>query len=144
QTYHLGAVLGLHGVLVATGRVDEARRLLTGDTLLVAGNRRDLLLLHSTVVSDPAAPGDTAWGDLERPPLTPESEHSVTLWFYGIAQAHNRQVTALRATVGELDRRVAAGGDRLDTLLARSLGARYLLIMGDTAGAIGALEALRP
>ena len=144
QSYHLGAVLGLHGVLVATGRIDEARALLTSDTTLPVSNRRDLLLLHSTAVSEPAGPGDTTWGELERPALSPESQHSISLWFYGIAQAHNRQLAALSSTLGELERRVAAGGERLDTLLAASLRARYLVAAGDTAAAMEALEALRP
>jgi tRNA A-37 threonylcarbamoyl transferase component Bud32 len=69
---------------------------------------------------------------------------SSLLWFVGAWAARRGDVGRVDSIVQALNAATARSGDRGDSLLARAVTARLVLLRGDTASAIGLLRSLHP
>jgi len=135
-----GALMGLHGVLVATGRVDEVRRLFAAETALAASTLDRLYILAAVAGADLQVEAEAAAEEVRADP----SPSSRELWHLGVWEAYRGRAPEARRIADTLAERAARSGDREERLLARSVAARAVLAAGDSTRALGLLEALVP
>ncbi|MGH7675475.1 MAG: hypothetical protein ACREMV_09410, partial [Gemmatimonadales bacterium] len=135
-----GALAGLHGVLVATGRVDEIRRLFAAETALAASMLDRLYILAAVAGTDLRDQAESAAQALRAEPTA----SSRVLWHLGIWEAHRGRAEEARRIADTLAARATRSGDREERLLARSVTARAALAAGDSTRALTLLEALAP
>jgi hypothetical protein len=135
-----GALMGLHGVLVATGRPREF------DSLVASPAARGLPAWSLYLAAAGAGAGfereaslasDSLWSQLGQLP-------SPTLWLLGAWAAHRGDTTGLRRAAAALRAIADTAPSRRNLLLARLVEARLPLIVHDTDGAIARLRTLRP
>ena len=143
--YQFGALLGLHGLLIAEGRGADARALLEGDTLFRASYRGQLYILGALAGAGFEREADAfAEGARRTYRSSPDNLSSLALWFLGSWIAHRGGAAEAQEMSERILRNAAAGSPRRDSLLAASLRARATLARGDSAEAIRQLRALTP
>ncbi|MGH9259469.1 MAG: hypothetical protein ACRD08_06145, partial [Acidimicrobiales bacterium] len=114
-----GALAGLHGALVATGRVDEIRRLFAAETALAARMLDRLYILAAVAGADLGVQAESAAQALRAEPTA----SSRVLWHLGIWEAHRGRAEEARRIADTLAARATRNGDREERLLARSVTA---------------------
>ncbi|MGH7676095.1 MAG: protein kinase domain-containing protein, partial [Gemmatimonadales bacterium] len=87
-----GALAGLHGALVATGRVDEIRRLFAAETALAARMLDRLYILAAVAGADLGVQAESAAQALRAEPTA----SSRVLWHLGIWEAHRGRAEEAR------------------------------------------------
>jgi tetratricopeptide (TPR) repeat protein len=160
---------GLFGLLLATGRTEEAMTLVDAarsslGELRVAADPRsrerpgratgeanpvqfaELLLLLAEAAGYPTGGRAAAVAaDNRLEDGSYRSENPARLWFMGIWEASRGNAVAVRAVARRMEHRVVTRpGTPRDTLLARSMAAHASLAEGDSATALRILAALRP
>jgi len=143
--YQFGALLGLHGLLVAEGREADVRALLEGDTVFRASYRGQLYILGALAGAGFEREAD-AFAESARRSYrsSPDNLGSVALWFLGSWMAHRGGAAEAQEMSDRILRNAPAGSPRRDSLLAASLRARATLARGDSTQAIRQLRALTP
>jgi len=143
--YQFGALLGLHGLLIAEGRDADARALLEGDTLFRASYRGQLYILGALAGAGFEREADAFAQDARRTyRSSPDNLSTIDLWFLGCWMAHRGAGAEAEEMSERILRNAPAGSPRRDSLLAASLRARATLARGDSAEAIRQLRALTP
>jgi eukaryotic-like serine/threonine-protein kinase len=143
--YRFGALLGLHGLLIAEGRGADARALLEGDTLFRASYRGQFYILGALAGAGLEREADAfAEGARRTYRSSPDNLGSLALWFLGSWIAHRGGAAEAQEMSERILRNAPAGSPRRDSLLAASLRARATLARGDSAEAIRQLRALTP
>jgi tetratricopeptide (TPR) repeat protein len=160
---------GLFGLLLATGRTEEAMTLVDaarsslGELRAAADPRfrdrhgaapgeanpvqfADLLLLLAEAAGYPTGGRAAAVAaDNRLEDGSYRSENNARLWFMGIWEASRGNAEAVRAVARRMEHRAATRpGTPRDTLLARSMAAHASVAEGDSATALRILAALRP
>jgi tRNA A-37 threonylcarbamoyl transferase component Bud32/tetratricopeptide (TPR) repeat protein len=144
--YRWGAALGLHAVLVAEGKDQEATALL--DSAIAAGTRyANILFFLDALAGAPtraragaiAAEVRQAVGDRYERLTNPESE-----WIFGVWHASEGDTLRLKALQQALVAQSQRVPERATVLLARALTAHLVLARGDTTDAIDILRRLVP
>jgi hypothetical protein len=142
-SHRFGLLAARPAVLLAVGQHEEARRLIEGDTLFNVDLRNVLLTLGALA----GAPFDAAADAFSDSVLTwlradPADVGGMQLYASGNWLAHRGRVDDAATLAGDLARRAARNGGRVDSLRWRSVTARLTLARGDTAGAIAQLAQL--
>jgi len=143
--YQFGALLGLHGLLVAEGRDADVRALLESDTVFRASYRGQLYILGALAGAGFEREAD-AFAETARRTYrsSPDNLSSVALWFLGSWIAHRGGAAEAEEMSERILRNAPAGSPRRDSLLAASLRARATLARGDSAEALRQLRGLIP
>ena len=145
ETYRFGALVALHGVLVAQGREDELRPLLARDTLFTRFIRGQLQVLAALAGAGFGPDADSFVGqELEAYRADSTAPSNLDLWFVGSWLAHQGDGPQAMRMARTILRRAAGEQGRRDSLLAGSLAARATLALGDTTAAIERLGRLVP
>jgi serine/threonine-protein kinase len=145
ETYRFGALVALHGVLVAQGREDELRPLLARDTLFTRFIRGQLQVLAALAGAGFGPDADSFVGrELEAYRVDSTAPSNLDLWFAGSWLAHRGDGVQPMRMAGTILRRATGEQGRRDSLLAGSLAARATLALGDTTAAIARLGRLVP
>jgi serine/threonine-protein kinase len=137
---HWGALLGLQSLLVATGRLQEVKKLFA--TREAAALPAPLLYLLD-VASGSSLEAEAAAVVRDRG----EAYHSMptpTLWLYCQRAAFRKDTAGLQAIAAELGKRAAQSGLRRDSLLSQVAAARLALVEGHSTEALHRLQALVP
>jgi len=143
--YQFGALLALHGLLIAEGRDADVRTLLEGDTLFRASYRGQLYILGALAGAGLEREADVFAEAARRTYRSnPGNLSSIELWFLGSWVAHRGGAAEAEEMSERILRNAAAGNPRRDSLLAASLQARAALARGDSAEAIRQLRVLTP
>jgi tetratricopeptide (TPR) repeat protein len=135
-----GALLGLQSALVAQGRLTEVRRLLDSpEAAALAGHVLYLIdATTETALEDRAVEVARQFG----------TDYAVMggpmLWALGSWAAHRGDAPGLSAITAALEAKVDSSGTRIDSLLAKVMAARMMLVSGDTASAMRNLASLSP
>jgi len=133
------ALLGLHNLLVATGRSKEAIQLL--DSAVAGMPAANFLFIVDTWL------GVGADGQAERAVASIgrdfDAMRSSAAWAVSLFAAARRDSSLLLETATSLDRRAAETHTPIDSMLARSAFARLALLRGDTVGALSAFAGIR-
>lgn len=131
------SVLTLHGVLLATGRSQEAARLL--DSARTHVSSRAFAFALTGVYADsaliPLARAAEAFGR-ERFGAHYASARPRSAWAYGVWEAWKGDTIALSAIASRIDSVARMTGDAPTLLAAASLAAHLALLRGDTAAAL--------
>jgi tRNA A-37 threonylcarbamoyl transferase component Bud32 len=138
-----GAMLGLHGVLAAQGRVAESARLLDSARTAMSSGAAAYALIG--VYADPgfrdAARAAEAVG-LSRFGPNYERASPRTSWAFGVWEAWKGNAAAVEAIARRVGDRARETPSAAATLAAASLNAHAALVRGDTAEALRLFEAL--
>jgi tetratricopeptide (TPR) repeat protein len=136
------ALLGLHNLLVAQERIQDARSLLdsamAGD---LAGGASYLYIIDAVSgygMDDKAAELIAMLGGRY------EQMSAARLWLLGLWAWHHNERQALAEIHRAIIPAAARSNAALDAAFAAGIGVRLRLLEGDTAGAIQALSKLRP
>jgi protein kinase-like protein len=135
------ALLGLQGLLTATGHLDSVRALLGSEAAAELGGPVLYLAMGDAVegaVDEPAAAVARKYGTDYPRMATP------ILWALGTWAAHRRAAGDLAAIAEVLRLRADSSGLRADSLLAAVMAAHASLAAGDSATALSRLSALNP
>ena len=139
-----GALQGLHALLVAERRHEEARRLLADETRLPLARVWPLQIL-GVIAGAPGEPEASAAADSLARAGASGSWPAAALWSLAVWEGYRGNAPAVQAMA---DRAAAAatqpGAIRRDTVLARSLAAWAALARRDTAQALSRFRALVP
>ncbi len=139
-----GAVLGLQGILVATGRGASALTLL--DSVIASGNglARSLHVLYA-LAGAPMDEEATALESFAARVFGQRYERltgPLSLWILGVWHAHNGDAELVDTIAASLDAVAIRTGARRDRMYADAMAAHQALIRQDTADAIDRLRAL--
>jgi tetratricopeptide (TPR) repeat protein len=136
-----GALLVLQGILLAQGRLADARAILNA-----AYTRGTSAVLRIYIVASSQGAGTDSGAAfavravLGKWPLP--SVPTPVLWDVGIWAWHSGNLARLDSIVGILRARLPRGGP-LDSVVAAGMAGRVSLLRGDTAAAVRQLEAVR-
>ncbi|HKT60387.1 MAG TPA: protein kinase [Gemmatimonadales bacterium] len=145
DSYRFGALVALHGVLLAQGREDELRELLSRDTLFTRSIRGQLQVLAALAGTGFGADAESFVGrEMQAYRADSTAPANLDLWFMGSWLAHQGDGSAAMRMAETVLRRTSGENARRDSLLAGSLAARATLALGDTAAALRRLQALVP
>ncbi len=138
-----GAALALHGVLVATGRTDEAVRLLDSTRTHITSRALayGLIDVYADSAFRPFAQSAEAFG-LARFGAHYATARPRSAWAFGVWEAWKGDREALSVIAARLDSAARAGGAPSIALAAASLGAHLTLLRGDTAAALARFASL--
>jgi tetratricopeptide (TPR) repeat protein len=138
------ALLGLQSVLIAEARDEEARALL--DEAVAAGVSTALFLppldVQAGAAMHEAAQRVDSFADSLFGPSW-DRAGPVTLWVIGAWRAHQGDTATLAPIRQQLRLLARDTSNQHAVLTARAIEARWLLLAGDTAGAIEQLQGLR-
>ncbi len=139
-SHRWGALLGLQSALIAEGRLGEVRTLLDAPEAADLGGPV-LYLIDATAASgldDRAAAVAREFGTKY------SGMGGAMLWALGVWAAHRGDAPALSAIAQVLQASADSSGARVDSLLAKVIGAHLTLARGDSASALRELAALSP
>ena len=135
-----GALIGLNGLLISTGRTDDLRALL-------ASKRAAAMPLWQFYLLDAAA---GAGFEREAAIASDSLGHVYSLmtppilWMIGSWMARTADTTRVQEIASALRSKADSSRSRRDLLIAQLMHARLTLARGDSTGAIAALRAVRP
>jgi hypothetical protein len=145
SAHRFGALLGLHGLLVAQGHDDQVRALLEGDTLSNPSYRGQLYILGALAGASVDKEADTfAERGLRLYRTGRANLKNIELWFLGIWLAHRGRAAEAEELADVIQRRAVQDDPRRDSLLAAGLRARATLAAGDSLEALRQLRAMVP
>jgi serine/threonine-protein kinase len=145
DSYRFGALVALHGILLAQGREDDLRGLLSRDTLFTRFIRGQLQVLAALAGAGFGADAESFVGrEVQAYRADSTAPSNLDLWFMGSWLAYQGDGSAAMRMSQTVLRRALGDKGRRDSLLAQSLAARATLALGDTAAAIRRLRALVP
>jgi tRNA A-37 threonylcarbamoyl transferase component Bud32 len=135
-----GALFALQSLLVAVGKDGEVAQLL-GSTSATGLAGEQMLFLDASAGASLNAEAATAAKELGEayPTMGP-----LRLWTLGSWEAQRKRSGEVRAIARALAAKADSSRSRRDSLLARGMAARAVLLSGDTAVAIQRLQALTP
>lgn len=136
------AHIGLHSLLVAEGRTEEAFGLLRSSDEFSAYTG-DFALLDAAAGVDVGELADNALPAFTEP-LRRGDLFSIGIWFLGSFLAERGDAARAQALADTLALRASISGDRTERLLAETLAARSALARGDTLRALALLRQLVP
>lgn len=138
-----GAILGLHGLLVATGRANDAVRLLDSARTSVTSRvlAFGLIGMYADSALRPVAEAAEEFGRRQFGERYERARPS-TAWAFGIWEAWKGNRGAVEAIADRMRDSARATGQPVHLLAAASLDAHLALLRGDTTEAIGRFGAL--
>jgi hypothetical protein len=139
-----GAFLTLHGLLMATGREQEALVLI--DSAAAAGQEAALALAVLDLLA--GAPAETQAGRVEETFRRAYGDSfsgvsSTGRWLLSLYYYHLGNATAVRVQADSMKSRLDRGGSALDTMIAAATTAHAALVGGDSVVALTLLRSLR-
>jgi serine/threonine-protein kinase len=136
-----GSLLGLHGMLAAEGRTDEALHLV--DSALTTGlpSAVGLYVVDAVVGLPIGTRADAFVAELLK---QIDTRGAPTLWLLTLWSARTNDSTTLVRVGRKLSERAASSGQRLDSLMARVASAYIARARADTALALRLFSELEP
>lgn len=139
ETVRWDALLGLHNLLVATGRSPEAIQLLDAEV----GGMPAANFLYFVDAWAGVGGDEQAGRAAEFIGLDFDAHRSSAAWAISLLAAARRDSGLLQKTVVSLDKRATVSQGPLDSMLAKGAAARLALLRDDTAAALALLAEVR-